>query len=436
MARALALCNAWVQKGPERALWCFYLMDFLRWLFDSSDWPQRWHCGEWSALHGYTHIAADLAIAGAYFAIPVALLILTLRRGRDLPFPGVFWLFCAFIMSCGLGHFIDAMMFYQPSYRVLTGVKVTTATVSWFTLIALIPVVPRALALPSIVRANAQLARENEARRAAQAALRARNHTLRQKSQELEQFVHTIAHDLKSPLVTMGGFVAIARAELNQGRHENLEENLARVERASQRLGELTQGLLDLARAGRALGPHTSVDVQALVERLAAELRARAAGSKLRIEITTPLPPVPADAGRLGAMFENMIVNAINHNYPDANGEVRIGAELHENHVHYFVSDDGPGIAPEHQQRIFGLFQRLSRNDGSTGVGLALVEKVARVHGGRVWVESTPGKGATFWVALPRVATEEPEAVDIDRSDDQPIIEAKEAAWSKGATLD
>lgn len=406
-------------------------MNPFRWILDSDAWPERWHCGTWSDAHGYTHLLADVAIGGAYFAIPVALLYFVWRR-PDTPFPRIFWLFGAFILSCGAGHLIDALMFYQPSYRLLTTAKVTTAIVSWLTLVALVPILPQALALPSIARTNERLARENAARREAQAELRRRNEALQHKTEELEQFVHTVAHDLKSPLVTMGGFLALARHDLAEQRHGDLDQNLERVERASHRLGDLIQGLLDLARVGRGVGARNPVNVEALVKNLVLELHTRSPELKASIRIVTPLPSVPADAGRLSALFENLLVNALQYGCPDGTGEVAVGAIDRGPEVHFFVSDKGPGVAPEHHRRIFGLFQRLARDDRGTGVGLALVEKVARVHGGRAWVESTPGEGSTFWVALPFEVPEEKTPGEADRAFAQETTDPYDVTpWSK-----
>ncbi len=375
-------------------------MSPLQWLFETAPWPRRWECGEWSQAHGLTHVGSDLVIAAAYFAIPVALIFFA-RRRADLPFPRIFWLFGAFIASCGTSHLVDALMFYHPTYRLLTGVKIVTAVVSWATLIALIPVLPKALALPSIARTNAQLQAENAARRQTQEELRQRNEALLHKTEELEQFVHTIGHDLKSPLVTMGGFLALARKDLEQGRTEDLMDNLARVDRAADRLGHLTQGLLELARAGKGAGELEHVDVLGLVRGIVQELRTRPEFARVRFQVAPDLPWIRADRERLSTLFENLLTNAAIYGCPGGDGEVRIGAVSRDDEVHYFVADDGPGIPREYQRAVFRLFQRISRDRASSGVGLALVEKVARVHGGSCWVDSEPGRGATFWVALP-----------------------------------
>src|SRR5579862_8300179 len=122
------------------------MSDFLAKLFDTSDFPARWHCGNWSPGHGWLHIVSDLGVWSAYVAIPCVLGYFVLRR-RDIPFSNIFWLFGAFILACGTTHLMEAIIFWHPVYRLAGVIKFLTAVVSWGTVIALIPTVPKALAL-------------------------------------------------------------------------------------------------------------------------------------------------------------------------------------------------------------------------------------------------------------------------------------------------
>ncbi|MBY0527309.1 MAG: PAS domain S-box protein [Gemmataceae bacterium] len=155
------------------------MFDFLTHLFDTSDFPARWDCGNWSAAHGWLHILSDLGIWSAYFAIPCLLVSFVLRR-RDLPFPSLFFLFGAFILACGTTHLMEAIIFWHPLYRLAGVIKWFTALVSWVTVIALVPIIPKALAL----RSPEELEREITARKEAQHALERANDELERRVEE------------------------------------------------------------------------------------------------------------------------------------------------------------------------------------------------------------------------------------------------------------
>lgn len=147
-------------------------------LWDTSDFTARWYCGQWSGLHGWIHIISDLAVFGAYVAIPCVLMFFV-RRRRDILFPRVFLLFGAFIFACGTTHLVEAMIFWWPAYRIAAVVKAVTAIVSWATVVALIPVIPQALALPGLKKINAELEQEIAARKRVEEQLRESEFKLR-----------------------------------------------------------------------------------------------------------------------------------------------------------------------------------------------------------------------------------------------------------------
>ena len=137
------------------------MWEFFAKLWDVTDFPARWQCGNWSTAHGLLHIVSDFAIAGAYAAIPIALAYFVLRR-KDVPFLPIFWLFSAFILTCGVGHFLEAFIFWHPWYRLTGLVKCCTAIVSWVAVLAMLPALPKALALPGLAAVNQHLAQSND----------------------------------------------------------------------------------------------------------------------------------------------------------------------------------------------------------------------------------------------------------------------------------
>lgn len=160
-------------------------------LWDTSDFPPRWRCGTWTPVHGWTHIISDLAIWGAYTSIPI-LLIYYIRKRKDMPFPRIFWLFAAFILACGTVHLIEAAIFWYPIYRISALGKMITAVVSWVTVIALLPILPRALSLPGIEKINIELRAELARRLAAEEALK-----------EREGRLEAIFHSSPDAIITM-----------------------------------------------------------------------------------------------------------------------------------------------------------------------------------------------------------------------------------------
>lgn len=142
-------------------------MNFVTHIFDTSDFPARWNCGVWTSAHGWLHILSDLTVWLAYLAIPLVLAYFTMRR-KDLPFRGILLLFQAFILACGTTHLMEAIIFWWPAYRLAGLIKLATAIVSWATVIAIVPIVPKVLAM----RTPEELEREIQERMRVEDALR------------------------------------------------------------------------------------------------------------------------------------------------------------------------------------------------------------------------------------------------------------------------
>jgi len=196
-------------------------MDFITRLFDSSDFPARWTCGDWSAGHGWLHILSDLGVWSAYMAIPLVLLYFFVRR-KDLPFRGVFFLFGAFIFFCGMTHLVDAIIFWWPVYRVSGVFKFLTAVVSWATVLALVPIVPRAMSL----RSPEELEREVAARKLAEAALLQANSELEERvalrTTELRLAMAVIADERELLRITLASIGDAVIATDTQGQVTNM----------------------------------------------------------------------------------------------------------------------------------------------------------------------------------------------------------------------
>ncbi len=171
------------------------MFEFLSNLFDTSDFPPRWHCGAWSPWHGWLHILSDLGVWSAYLAIPCVLGFFIVRR-KDLPFRRVFLLFGAFILACGSTHLMEAIIFWWPAYRLAGAIKLFTALVSWATVFALVGVVPKALAL----RSPEELQREVDQRRRAEDALQRSHDELERRVRERTEEVAAANETLRAEI--------------------------------------------------------------------------------------------------------------------------------------------------------------------------------------------------------------------------------------------
>ncbi len=231
------------------------MLDFFTKLFDTSDFPARWNCGEWEAAHGWLHILSDLAIFGAYFAIPAALVFYVRAKRAELFFPRIFWLFGAFIFCCGTTHLLEAVIFYEPIYRFAGLVKAITAIVSWTTVFALLRVAPLALELPGLKRVNEMLNRQIDLHKATR-------HELEESNRELNEFTGVVSHDLRSPICSALFMAELARESVERGDRVNLPLQLDQIVDTLHRMEALVSDLHQRALNSGRGKPFVSVDLK------------------------------------------------------------------------------------------------------------------------------------------------------------------------------
>ena len=237
-----------------------------------------------------------------------------------------------------------------------------------------------------------------------QAELRALIRELELKNAELERYTYTVSHDLKSPLVTIRGFLGYIEDHAAAGRMESLREDMARVVGATDRMRRLLDELLHLSRVGRVGNPPEDVAVASVVDEAVALARGRLDAGGIDVEIAPDLPTVRADRSRLLELVQNLVDNAILFMGDTSVPRIRVGWRRTDDAPVIFVRDNGIGIDPAYHERVFGLFDKLDPATGGTGVGLALARRIAEVHGGRIWVESEgKGRGCTVCFTLPAV---------------------------------
>ena len=237
-------------------------------------------------------------------------------------------------------------------------------------------------------------------------ALQAREVELANK--ELSDFAYVVSHDLKAPLrgvASLAGWLsADYGGKLGAEGKEQLDLMVGRV----KRMNALIDGILTYSRAGRSRERRVEMDLARLVPNVIDML---AAPAHIRVEITAPLPRVIIEPTKAQQVFQNLLSNAIKY-MDKPQGLIRVGCEPDgENFWRFSVADNGPGIEGKYFERIFQLFQTLAPRDSveGTGVGLALVKRIVEMESGRVWLESRPGEGATFYFTLPRKPDQKPE---------------------------
>ena len=506
------------------------VVEFFSRLFDSSDWPPRWHCGKWSGFHGWLYIISDLLVWSAYFAIPL-IIIRFITKKHDARFIRLYFMFAAFILACGATHFFDAMTFWFPLYRLNALVRAVTAVISWITVFYLVRLLPQAFSL----RSSRELEEEVEQRRKAEEKfrnflegapdsiiivdegevihlvnaqaekmfgyqrgemvgkkiellmpqryekmhpfkhlrvfdtsqsrqvpegfemfvvnkegkefpvevslspmetdegimltasvrdvsekkrlqkeiqdtnnilerkVRQRTEELERKNKELEQFAYVASHDMQEPLRTTSSFVDLLRKQYKGKLDDNADKYLDYIVQSSDRMKTLISDLLDYSRLGREKEAR-QVNCNNIVEQVRADLNKVIRENQAEIK-SGDLPVIDAFPTELKLLFQNLVSNSIKFRKPGEPPVVEINAFKDNGYWKFSFRDNGIGIEPQYQDRIFVIFQRLhNRTDyEGSGIGLAHCKKIVELHGGKIWVESAPGTGSTFYFTISEI---------------------------------
>jgi PAS domain S-box-containing protein len=224
---------------------------------------------------------------------------------------------------------------------------------------------------------------------------------LEARNAELERFTYTVSHDLKSPLITIGGFLGFLEKDALSGNVERLQADIQRIKDAADKMRNLLDDLLELSRIGRLMNPPRQVAYAEIVDEALALVGGRLSERGVSVEVAPNLPNVYGDRARLVEVLQNLLDNACKFMGEQPRPRIEIGLCAQGVEQLFFVRDNGIGIDPRYHQQVFGLFEKLEPDGEGTGIGLALVKRIVEVHGGRIWVESEGvGKGATFYFTL------------------------------------
>jgi PAS domain S-box-containing protein len=221
-------------------------------------------------------------------------------------------------------------------------------------------------------------------------------------NEELEAFTYSVSHDLRAPLRAIDGFSKAIKDDTNSQLSEDSTSYLERVRKASQKVSALIEDLLRLARITRSTLTLRSIDLSAMAEELLESHTPEHRKDQMRVQIEPGLN-VLADEGLIQIAVDNLLSNAVKYSSTRETTEITIGSTRANGTNAFFVRDNGIGLDVKYESKIYKPFQRLHNNDEfeGFGVGLATAKRVISRHGGKLWVESTPGNGATFYFTLP-----------------------------------
>ncbi len=249
-----------------------------------------------------------------------------------------------------------------------------------------------------------------------QKQLEAQNRELVRSNQELEQFAHIVSHDLQQPLQDVIMSAELLAAKYQSDLDEKAHGYLQHIQNGTMRMGRLIHDVLAYSKAGSETQQLQAVDCEVLLEEVLANLKLKIAQAKASV-ITDKLPTLMANETQLFQLFQNLITNALKFRCDQRVPQIKIsvqqttqGKMMGENPSPVSVDDvvwligvhdNGIGIEPKQSRRVFEIFQRLNPEYPGTGIGLATCKKIVEYHGGRIWLESEPGLGTTFYFTMP-----------------------------------
>jgi signal transduction histidine kinase len=271
-----------------------------------------------------------------------------------------------------------------------------------FTAVVSVFVVVQFVAIGLLARAVKKRRLAEQALLEREARLKDSDRLLREKNAELERFTYTVSHDLKSPLVTIQTFLGYLRQDLAANDAVRLDKDVAYIDAAAQRMTLLLDELREFSQVGRVVNEPLRVSFAELTQEALGLVAGRISARGVQVRTQQVDLTLVGDRPRLVALWQNLLENAVKYMGDQAQPLIEVGVDPTREETVFFVRDNGMGIEPRHQEKIFELFKRVDTGGEGTGFGLALVKRIVEVHGGRIWVESEGlGKGSCFFFSLP-----------------------------------
>lgn len=369
--------------------------NFFSGLFDTHLWPPRWQCGTWSDFQGWLYIGSDVAIWGAYFAIP--LLLVNIVSRKKVPFLPVFWLAAGFILFCGFTHLVDAIIFYFPIYRFAALLRFCTAVISWVTVYVLYKNLGRVFSL----KTPEELELEVKNRKKAEQNLAVRNAELEQTNAELDKLVYSASHDIRAPLTSIAGGLQYA---IENSKDDKLQEIFALMEKNLNNLDAIIYDMTCFSGNKRERVEKTLLDAKYLYDKALGGISGINQVDTVQFLFKSEIAqPMLADEGRMVQMIKILLDNGVNFK-DTSKGTCWVKTTFYEKEDAYLftVKDNGIGIAPEEGDKIFQMFYRGSNKSNGSGLGLYLLKEITKKLNGKVSYTSVQGEGSEFNVEIPK----------------------------------
>ena len=219
---------------------------------------------------------------------------------------------------------------------------------------------------------------------------------LEAKNAELERFLYTVSHGLKSPLITIGVLIGMLEREVADDKTESMARHFVSLQEATKSLNQKLQDLLALAKVGSLAIQRNTIPFAASAQTVCQLINGLIANQAVQVHIAPNLPSIHADVIRLEEVLQNLIENAVKYMGDQPHRRIDIGCRRDGDEDVWFVQDNGMGIDPQFHEKVFGLFNQLNRESDGTGIGLALARRIIKLHNGRIWMESEgSGHGCT-----------------------------------------
>jgi PAS domain S-box-containing protein len=231
--------------------------------------------------------------------------------------------------------------------------------------------------------------------------VRERTAELEAKNAEMERFIYTVSHDLRTPLISVSGLLGFLKLDAEKGDLEQMNADFRMANEAVTNMDQLLMETLELSRIGRVVNPPEDVPFGEIVEDALSQTGKKIKSKEVKVSVTQNLPVVHVDKMRISEVLVNLIENCAKYMGDQSRPCIEIGSRQDEGQTVFFVRDNGIGIDPSQHDKVFELFYQVEKKSEGTGAGLTIVKRIIEVHGGRIWIESELGQGCTVCFTLP-----------------------------------